>query len=398
MRGSPSSAPSTRRSRRSCDPCGPWCDLHHAEFTRHALTVAERGIGAALAQLVPGTRLHEGGWELKAPGERDITLRGHGVVLMPTFHWTGHPLISHRPDSPLFLTYSAGPGLPLPPTGAGGTDDALAGVLGRTRHDILLLLAEEHSTSASDSRQRGRGMGNRLRVSDLARAAGISVQQVRSYVETGVLPPVERTPSGYRVFTDVHAEALATARQLAVGHGWGTTRLVLSAVHTADLETALAALDASHALLHRERGELAAVRDALKSVVTDHTIHPGTGHRRLRIGQVARAVGVKPPVLRLWESRGLLRPEREPSTGYRLYPRSEQIAAHIVALLRRAHHPLDTIDAVLEELRTSGSPDRVLEELTHRERDLYRRSLHRLQASAALHAYLRYLGLAHDAP
>ena len=30
----------------------------------------------------------------------------------------------------------------------------------------------------------------RLRVADLARAAGISAQQVRNYVETGLLPPV----------------------------------------------------------------------------------------------------------------------------------------------------------------------------------------------------------------
>lgn len=50
-------------------------------------------------------------------------------------------------EAPLILTYPAGPGLPLPPAGAGGTDDALAGVLGRTRVDILLLLAEEHTTS-----------------------------------------------------------------------------------------------------------------------------------------------------------------------------------------------------------------------------------------------------------
>ncbi|GAA3044332.1 MerR family transcriptional regulator [Streptomyces glomeratus] len=234
-------------------------------------------------------------------------------------------------------------------------------------------------------------MADRLRVSDLARTAGISVQQVRTYVDTGVLPPVERTASGYRVFTGTHAEALATARQLAAGHDWRTARLVLRAVHTGDLEAALAALDASHARLDRERGELAAVHDALKSFLTDHTTHPATVHRRLRIGQVARAVGVKPPVLRLWEARGLLSPDREPATGYRLYPRSEQIAAHVVALLRRGHHPLAAIAVVLEELRATGSPERVLEELTHRERDLHRRSLHRLKASAALYAYLRYL-------
>ncbi|MEU7135061.1 winged helix-turn-helix domain-containing protein [Streptomyces sp. NPDC046261] len=121
-------------------------DLHRSEFTRHALTVAEHGVGAALTAVVPGTRLHEGVWEWEGPGERDIEPGGHGVVLVPTFHWRGRPLLAHLPGRPLYVTYPAGPGLPLPPPGPAGTDDALAGVLGRTRLATLLLLAEEHTT------------------------------------------------------------------------------------------------------------------------------------------------------------------------------------------------------------------------------------------------------------
>ncbi|MEU5299958.1 ArsR/SmtB family transcription factor [Streptomyces noursei] len=52
-----------------------------------------------------------------------------------------------RPASRL-ATDPAGPGLPLPPSPAGGADEALAAVLGRTRLDILLVLAEEHTTGA----------------------------------------------------------------------------------------------------------------------------------------------------------------------------------------------------------------------------------------------------------
>ncbi|WP_327191043.1 MerR family transcriptional regulator [Streptomyces xinghaiensis] len=265
-------------------------------------------------------------------------------------------------------------------------------------------------------------MGDRLRARDLARSAGLSVQQIRTYAETGVLPAVERTAGGHRVFTGAHAEALTVARELAVGHGWATTRVVMRAVHDGDLVTALAAVDASHARLDRERGELAAVREALETLLTGRSgrsgrsgrVNPpgraersgdacpggGTEHaaRRdaarhgLRIGEVARAVGVSPPVLRLWEAHGLLRPEREPSTGYRLYDSSELRTAHVIALLRRGSHPLPAIGAVLDELRETGSPDRVLRELTHRMRDLHRTSLRRLAASAALHGYLRYLG------
>lgn len=241
-------------------------------------------------------------------------------------------------------------------------------------------------------RNDGGDMGKRLRIIDLARTAGISVQQVRNYVESGVLPPVERTPGGYRVFTDAHAEALTTARALAAGHGWPTARAIMRAVHDGDLETALAALDAGHARLDRERAELAAVHDALSTVLANQATSPPTTHRPLRIGQVARAVGVRPPVLRLWEARGLLRPDREPSTGYRLYPRAELRAAHVVALLRQGNYLLETIKAVLDELRRTGNPEHVLRELTHRGQDLHRRSLQGVGATAALHAYLTYLG------
>ncbi|MFD7239242.1 ArsR/SmtB family transcription factor [Streptomyces syringium] len=123
-------------------------DLHQAEFTRHALTVAEHGVGAALRALVPGSLLHGDVWEFAGRGEEDIELGGRGVLLLPTFHWTGCPVIADLPGRPLALTYPAGPGLPLPPTGAADGQDALAGVLGRTRVDLLLLLGEEHTTSA----------------------------------------------------------------------------------------------------------------------------------------------------------------------------------------------------------------------------------------------------------
>lgn len=92
----------------------------------------------------------------------------------------------------------------------------------------------------------------RLRAIDLAQAAGISVQQVRNYVESGVLPPTARTASGYRVFTDDHAAALAVARRLAEGHGWTRARQIMRALHDGDLDTALAVLDAGHAEVRRE--------------------------------------------------------------------------------------------------------------------------------------------------
>ncbi|MGI5346899.1 ArsR family transcriptional regulator [Streptomyces sp. CA-250714] len=150
-------------------------DLHHQEFVRYAVAAAEGGIGAALARLVPGSRLQDGTWQLPGAGSRDIELGGRGMVLLPTFHWRRHPLVADLPDSPLYVTYPAGPGLPLSLVAAGSSDDALAAVLGRTRLETLLLLADEHTTS---------GLARRLRVSNATASAHAAALRAAGLITT----------------------------------------------------------------------------------------------------------------------------------------------------------------------------------------------------------------------
>ncbi|HXM57868.1 MAG TPA: MerR family transcriptional regulator [Candidatus Dormibacteraeota bacterium] len=231
-----------------------------------------------------------------------------------------------------------------------------------------------------------------MRVADMARIGGISAQQVRNYGRLGLLPPVERTAGGYRVFTDDHAEALLVSRRLAEGHGWEGTRTIMRAVHDGDLGAALAALDAGHAELDRERADVATALRAFGTVVGSGSALRPVPRGGLRIGEVARAVRVRTPVLRLWERRGLLRPARETGTGYRVFDEAELRAAHVVALLRRGGYAFPIIEAVLDELRRTGGPEKVRAELARREHELRRRSLLRLRASAALYAYLERRG------
>lgn len=138
-------------------------ELHRAEFTRHALTVAEQGLGAALAASAPGSRLREGVWEWPGiPGGRDVRLDGRGLVLLPTFHWRGGPLVQDLPGRPVVLAYPAGRGLPLAPDGGGTPEEALTGVLGRTRTELLHALDEARTTT---------GLARRLGVSNATASA-----------------------------------------------------------------------------------------------------------------------------------------------------------------------------------------------------------------------------------
>jgi DNA-binding transcriptional MerR regulator len=45
-----------------------------------------------------------------------------------------------------------------------------------------------------------------LRTSDISRAVGVHPNTVRLYETWGLLPPIPRSSSGYRLFTEQHLE------------------------------------------------------------------------------------------------------------------------------------------------------------------------------------------------
>ncbi|MFD3513509.1 helix-turn-helix domain-containing protein [Streptomyces sp. NPDC058657] len=172
-------------------------DLHRAEFTRHALLLAEQGLGAALTALVPNSRLSDGVWELPCPGSprrRDVLLDGRGLLLLPTFHWRRGPLVQDpqsrsghqgRPGSqgrscsrgrPVSLAYPAGHGLPLTPDGAAGVSgEPLAGILGRTRLALLRSLDQAATTT---------GLARRIGVSNATASAHAAALRAAGFVTT----------------------------------------------------------------------------------------------------------------------------------------------------------------------------------------------------------------------
>lgn len=153
-------------------------DLHRAEFTRHAVAVAERGLAAALTSLAPGSRMRDGVWEWSppgAPGVREIRLGGRGLILRPTFHWRRGPLLQDRPDRPVALAYPAGRGLPLVPDDGSAPDDPLAGVLGRTRLALLRSLDQAHTTT---------GLARRVGVSNATASAHASALRAAGLITT----------------------------------------------------------------------------------------------------------------------------------------------------------------------------------------------------------------------
>src|SRR5258707_14733102 len=85
-----------------------------------------------------------------------------------------------------------------------------------------------------------------LRTRDLARAGHISVQQVRNYEASGLIPKAQRSPSGYRLYTQPHLAALQAVKSMARGYGWAPTAAIMQALHPGDPSNALSTIDTHH--------------------------------------------------------------------------------------------------------------------------------------------------------
>ncbi|MFB7712275.1 TioE family transcriptional regulator [Streptomyces sp. NPDC056105] len=240
----------------------------------------------------------------------------------------------------------------------------------------------------------------RLRPVDLAREHGLSTQAIRNYEEAGILPAARRTPHGYRTYTSLHAGALRAFLALLPGHGHRTATSILRAVNQGKDDEAFRLVDESHAELLDDRRTLQAVERALGDLEPAMAPGPGAGSESAAvtgpdgtfIGPLAGKLGVRPATLRKWEGAGLVRPRRDPRTGYRVYDDADVRDARLAHQLRRGGYLLEQIAPLIAQVRAAGG----LEPLEAALRDWHGRLSARgramLTGAAELEAYLRERG------
>jgi DNA-binding transcriptional MerR regulator len=231
-----------------------------------------------------------------------------------------------------------------------------------------------------------------LRTHDLALAAGISVQQVRNYEAKDLIPPAQRSPSGYRLYSRKHLAALQTVRSLLPGYGWPRTSAIMRALHRGDLSAPLAIIDERHAELAGKRRQTAQTLSALRKLATQsgapHSTQPS---QPLRVGEAAKQVGVRVSAVHFWEQQGLVRPAREPHSRYRLYDEHQMRRLRVVALLRDAGYHFPVITSVLDEL-AAGRPEHAIVAVERRREELTRASWTCIEALTAFRQYVSEFG------
>jgi DNA-binding transcriptional MerR regulator len=224
---------------------------------------------------------------------------------------------------------------------------------------------------------------SKYRPVDLAREHGLSTQAVRNYEAAGILPAADRSASGYRVYTLVHAAALRTFLALVPGHGHGVATAVLAAVNRGAVDEALALIDDSHSELRTDRLTLDSVERAVAQAVPTEDI----ARQFLSVREVARRIGVEPTTLRSWEDAGLA-PARDPATGYRVYGPADIRDAHLVHQLRRGGYLLNQIAPIVAQVRSAGSIEALAQLIGEWRERVNTRGRSMLLGAAALQTYL----------
>ncbi|NGN64065.1 MerR family DNA-binding transcriptional regulator [Streptomyces sp. A7024] len=235
----------------------------------------------------------------------------------------------------------------------------------------------------------------RLRPVDLAREHGLSTQAIRNYEEAGILPAAGRTAHGYRTYTPLHAQALRAFLALVPGHGHATATSIMREVNEGAVDDAFRIIDLSHAQLLEDRRTLQAVERALRD------LDPAEGGARpeepapsggMFIGPLADQLGIRPATLRKWEAADLVRPRRDPRTGYRVYDEGAVRDARMTHQLRRGGYLLAQIAPLLEQVRTAGGLQPLEAAMSDWRDRLAERGRAMLAGAAELEAYLRERG------
>ncbi|MGH3239849.1 MAG: TioE family transcriptional regulator [Spirillospora sp.] len=229
-----------------------------------------------------------------------------------------------------------------------------------------------------------------MRPVDLAREHGLSTQAVRNYEDAGILPAAERTASGYRAYTPLHAQALRAFLALVPGHGHRTATSIMQAVNQGAVRDALWLIDQSHGQLLDDRQTLQAVEAALHDLVPAQVPAPVPQERGdTFIGPLARRLGLRPATLRKWEQAGLVTPRRDPRTGYRIYDAADVRDVRLAHQLRRGGYLLVQIAPLIAQVRSAGGIGPLESTLADWQDRLSARGRAMLKGAADLDAYLR---------
>ena len=214
-----------------------------------------------------------------------------------------------------------------------------------------------------------------LLTSEIANAVGIHPNTVRLYEEWGYLPPVRRTVSGYRKFSEVHLEQVRLIRLLMNVTWMGglirkTAYDIVQCGALGDFGGALETAFQLRVLIQSERAQAESAVDFLNKWAHGSVIE--SKDRPRRIGEVAQLLNVSTDRLRNWERNGLIKVPRNPLNGYRFYRTREIGRLRVIRTLCQARYSQMAILRMLMRLDQGETEDlRIVLDTPQKDEDVF---------------------------
>lgn len=206
---------------------------------------------------------------------------------------------------------------------------------------------------------------NRLSTAKVARSVGVHPNTVRLYEALGWIAPVPRSPSGYRLFNEMHLAQMRLARMVLAGP-WPGRNIRRSAMKMITLSAGCdmgGALEQAYrhlAIVQSEQAQAEAAARLLERWAQG--IPAQTAEPPLHIAAAAQLLALTPDILRNWERNGLLSVPRDPGNGYRLYGQAELSRLRVIRMLRQAGYSTMAILRMMLQL-DRGEPRNLREAL-----------------------------------
>lgn len=137
-----------------------------------------------------------------------------------------------------------------------------------------------------------------IRPIDIARKLGISTTTLRKYEAWELVPPVSRTASGYRVYTEEHVAYFACIRAMLPGFTLKQIAAILKEVMAQQTDTARWMATKAQADLYREKK---IAEQIVKTLLHKSEFVENTGSRLLTIHEVSQETGVPATTIRYWD-------------------------------------------------------------------------------------------------
>lgn len=150
---------------------------------------------------------------------------------------------------------------------------------------------------------------------DIARKLNISTSTLRIYEDMGIIPPVKRTDSGYRIFAQIHLDYFICIRKMVKGYSLEFTGALLKEHMKGNSDKALWMITKSQADLYTEKMRLERVGlNLIKNLD-----YKNDKNNLMTIKEISKITNVSITTIRYWETIGLISSVRGDGNNYRLF-------------------------------------------------------------------------------